>query len=47
MTLNSTQLLGKHYQAQPAKLVYFVAKSAVRRMNIVVSTLELCYSAKV
>lgn len=30
--------LMNHYQAQPRKLVYFVAKSALRRMNIVVST---------
>lgn len=47
MTLNPTQLLDKHCQAQPGKLVYFVAKSAVWRMNIVVSTLELCCSGKI
>jgi len=46
MTLNPTQLPDKHYQAQPRKLVYLVAKSAVRRMDIVVSTPELCCSAK-
>lgn len=47
MTLNATQLLDKHYQALPGKLAYFVAKSAVRRMDIVASTLELHCPAKV